>query len=99
LIKEKSKNKIVVSRSDLIKIEEEKYFEKINVGDVVTGKIKEVLDFGLVTDLGATNGFVHISEISWNPVDDLVEKFGINDEISAKVIEKDTEKNKLKLRF
>ena len=97
LIKEKSKNKIMVSRSDLIKIEEEKYFEKINVGDVVTGKIKEVLDFGLVTDLGATNGFVHISEISWNPVDDLVEKFGINDEISAKVIEKDTEKNKLKL--
>ena len=97
LIKEKSKNKIMVSRSDLIKIEEEKYFENINVGDVVTGKIKEVLDFGLVTDLGATNGFVHISEISWNPVDDLVEKFGINDEISAKVIEKDTEKNKLKL--
>ena len=97
LIKEKDKNKIMVSRSDLIKIEEEKYFEKINVGDVVTGKIKEVLDFGLVVDLGAVNGFVHISEISWNPVDDLVEKFGINDEISAKIIEKDTEKNKLKL--
>lgn len=97
LIKEKSKNKIMVSRSDLIKIEEEKYFENINVGDVVTGKIKEVLDFGLVVDLGAINGFVHISEISWNPVDDLVQKFGINDEISAKVIEKDTEKNKLKL--
>ena len=97
LIKEKTKNKIIVSRSDLIKIEEEKYFEKINVGDIVTGKIKEVLDFGLVVNLGATNGFVHISEISWNPVDDLVEKFGINDEISAKIIEKDTEKNKLKL--
>ncbi|WP_231724657.1 S1 RNA-binding domain-containing protein [Leptotrichia sp. oral taxon 847] len=92
LIKEKTKNKIIVSRSDLIKIEEEKYFEKINVGDIVTGKIKEVLDFGLVVNLGATNGFVHISEISWNPVDDLVEKFGINDEISAKIIEKDTEK-------
>lgn len=97
LIKEKTKNNIMVSRSDLIKIEEENYFEKVNVGDVVTGKIKQVLDYGIIIDLGATNGFIHISEISWNPVNDLVKKFGINDEISAKIIEKDTEKNKLRL--
>ena len=97
LIKEKNKSNITISRSDLIKIEEEKYFEKVNIGDVVTGKIKEVFDFGIILDLGATSGFIHISEISWDQVDNLTEKYKIGDEISAKIIEKDAEKNRLKL--
>ena len=97
LIKEKNKSNITVSRSDLIKIEEEKYFEKVNIGDVVTGKIKEVFDFGIILDLEATSGFIHISEISWDQVDNLTEKYKIGDEISAKIIEKDAEKNRLKL--
>ena len=97
LIKEKNKSNITISRSDLIKIEEEKYFEKVNIGDVVTGKIKEVFDFGIILDLEATSGFIHISEISWDQVDNLTEKYEIGNEISAKIIEKDAEKNRLKL--
>ena len=97
LIKEKNKNNITISRSDLVKIEEEKYFEKVNIGDIVTGKVKEVLDFGIILDLGPISGFIHISEVSWEQVDDLAGKYAINDEISAKIIEKDAEKNRLKL--
>ena len=97
LIKEKNKSNITISRSDLIKIEEEKYLENVNIGDVVTGKIKEIFDFGIILDLGATSGFIHISEISWDQVDNLTEKYKIGDEISAKIIEKDAEKNRLKL--
>ena len=97
LIKEKNKSNITISRSDLIKIEEEKYFEKVNIGDVVTGKIKEVFDFGIILDLEATSGFIHISEISCDQVDNLTEKYEIGNEISAKIIEKDAEKNRLKL--
>lgn len=48
-------------------------------------------------DLGVTTGFVHISEVSWDQVNDLVERFGIGEEVSAKIIEKDSEKHKLKL--
>ncbi|NWO19460.1 S1 RNA-binding domain-containing protein [Leptotrichia sp. oral taxon 223] len=97
LIKEKNKSNITVSRSDLIKIEEEKYFENVNIGDVVTGKVKEIFDFGIILDLGATSGFIHISEVSWNQVDNLTERYKAGDEISAKIIEKDAEKNRLKL--
>lgn len=97
LIKEKNKSNITVSRSDLIKLEEERYFESVNIGDVVTGKVKEVFDFGIILDLEATSGFIHISEVSWEQVDNLTEKYKIGDEISAKIIEKDAEKNRLKL--
>ena len=97
IIKEKTKNSLTLSRTDLVKKEEEEFFNKVNVGDIVVGKVKSVLDFGLVLDLGPTSGFIHISEISWEQVDDLIEKFGINDEVTAKIIEKDFEKRKLKL--
>ncbi len=97
IIKEKNRNSITVSRTDLVKKEELDYFNSINVGDTVKGSVKEVLDFGVILNLGPTTGFVHISEVSWDQVEDLVEKFGIKDEVSAKVIEKDDEKRKIKL--
>ena len=97
LIKEKGRNNLTLSRTDLVKKEELDYFNSINVGDVVDGKVKEVLDFGVILDLGVTTGFVHISEVSWDQVNDLVERFGIGEEVSAKIIEKDSEKHKLKL--
>lgn len=97
LVKEKTRNNIMLSRTDLVKKEEEEFFNKINIGDTITGKVREVLDFGIVLDLGVTNGFIHISEVSWEQVNDLIEKFGINDEVTAKVIEKDSEKRKIKL--
>ena len=97
IIKEKSRNSITVSRTDLVKKEELEYFASVNVGDIVTGTVKEVLDFGVILNLAPVTGFVHISEVSWEQVDDLIQKFGINDEVKAKIIEKDEEKRKLKL--
>lgn len=97
IIKEKNKNNITISRSDLVKKEEEDFFNKIEIDDILVGKVKQVLDFGIILDLGVTNGFIHISEVSWDQVKDLVEKFGINDEVTAKVIEKDEENKKIKL--
>ena len=97
LIKEKGRNNLTVSRTDLVKKEELDYFSSVNVGDIVEGKVKEVLDFGVILELGPTTGFIHISEVSWDQVSDLIEKFGINDVVKAKVIEKDEEKRKIKL--
>ena len=97
LIKEKGRNNLTVSRTDLVRKEELDYFNSINVGDVVDGKVKEVLDFGVILELGPTTGFIHISEVSWDQVSDLIEKFGINDIVKAKIIEKDDEKRKIKL--
>ena len=97
LIKEKGRNNLTISRTDLVKKEELDYFNSINVGDIVDGKVKEVLDFGVILELGPTTGFIHISEVSWDQVSALIEKFGINDIIKAKIIEKDDEKRKIKL--
>ncbi|MDO5089346.1 MAG: S1 RNA-binding domain-containing protein [Leptotrichiaceae bacterium] len=97
IIKEKTRNNLTLSRSDLVRKKEEDYLKSLNIDDVITGKVKEILDFGIIVDLEHTTGFIHISEVSWDQVGDLIEKFGIGDEIKAKVIEKDEEKRKIKL--
>ena len=60
IVKEKNKSSITLSRTDLVRKEEEEFFNVINVGDVVVGKVKSVLDFGLVLDLEATTDWVFI---------------------------------------
>ena len=97
IVKEKSRNSIKLSRTELVKKEEEAFVDSLNIGDILTGKIKQILDFGLVLDLGKITGFIHISEISWEQVTDLVKMFELNQEIKAILIEKDTENKKLKL--
>ena len=61
IIKEKSRNSITVSRTDLVKKEELEYFASVNVGDIVTCTVKEVLDFGVILNLAPVTCFVHIS--------------------------------------
>ncbi len=96
-IKEGKRKKILVSRKDVKLKEENAYLEKLNVGDVLEVKIKEILDFGLSVEIGPTVGFIHISEVSWKKVDKLKEMFNVGDAIEAKIITLDQAKKSLKL--
>ena len=68
-----------------------------NVGDVIKGTVKEVLDFGLVVDLSRNKGFVHISELAWNNAAKVLKEFKEGDVIEAKIINIDDEKKNIKL--
>ena len=46
-------------------------FERIHIGDVVEGVVKNITDFGAFIDLGGADGLLHISEMSWGRVEDL----------------------------
>ena len=68
-----------------------------NVGDVIKGTVKEILDFGLVVDLSRNKGFVHISELAWNNAAKVLKEFKEGDVIEAKIINIDDEKKNIKL--
>lgn len=61
----------------------------IKVGQQMSGKISNIMKFGLFIDLGGFDGFVHISEVSWNRItpDDLFSRFKIGDEVKIIVID------------
>ncbi|MCC8168138.1 MAG: 30S ribosomal protein S1 [Clostridiales bacterium] len=44
-------------------------FEKIKIGDVIEGNVKNITDFGVFIDLGGVDGLLHISEMSWGRVE------------------------------
>ena len=66
-------------------------FEKIKVGDIVEGTVKNVTDFGAFIDLGGADGLLHISEMSWGSVENPKKVFKVGDKL--KVLIKDINGN------
>ncbi len=94
---ERGKKKILVSRKDVKLNAEKKELEGIEVGNKYEVEVKEILGFGLSVEVGSISGFIHISEVSWNRIDNLSKVFKIGDKIEAIVIEKDSGKKSVKL--
>ena len=67
------KRRIIGDRKQLLVAEREKLqkelFERLKVGDVIEGVVKNVTDFGVFIDLGGADGLLHISEMSWGRVE------------------------------
>ena len=70
-------------------------YEKIHVGDVVEGTVKNITDFGAFIDLGGADGLLHISEMSWGRVENPKKVFKVGEVVT--VLIKDIEGNKIAL--
>lgn len=93
------RRRIIGDRKQLLmaaKEEQQKaLFERIKVGDVLEGTVKNVTDFGAFIDLGGADGLLHISEMSWGRVENPKKVFKIGD--VAKVFIKDINDRKIAL--
>lgn len=74
-------------------------FERISVGDVVQGTVKNVTDFGVFIDLGGADGLLHISEMSWGHVENPKKLFKVGDEVKVLIKDIDGTKIALSLKF
>ena len=93
------KRRIIGDRKQLLvaeKAEKQKeLMERIHVGDVVEGTVKNVTDFGAFIDLGGADGLLHISEMSWGRVENPKKVFKVGD--TVKVFIKDINESKIAL--
>ncbi len=89
------KQLIVAKKAELQK----ELFERIHEGDVVTGVVKNVTDFGAFIDLGGVDGLLHISEMSWGRVENPKKVFKVGDEVSVLIKEISGTKIALSLKF
>ncbi len=74
-------------------------FEKIKVGDIVEGTVKNVTDFGAFIDLGGVDGLLHISEMSWGRVENPKKVFKVGDTVKVLIKDIQGEKIALSLKF
>ncbi len=66
-------------------------------GQVLTGKVVKIVDFGAFVDLQDVDGLIHISQLSWKKTQHPSELVKIGDEIEVKVIDVDVEKQRVSL--
>ena len=74
-------------------------FERIHVGDVVEGTIKNVTDFGAFIDLGGADGLLHISEMSWGRVENPKKVFKVGETVKVLIKDINGDKIALSLKF
>lgn len=74
-------------------------FERIKVGDVIEGAVKNVTDFGAFIDLGGADGLLHISEMSWGRVENPKKVFKVGDTVKAFIKDIQGDKIALSLKF
>ena len=74
-------------------------FDKIAVGDVVEGTVKNVTDFGAFIDLGGADGLLHISEMSWGRTESPKKVFKVGEVVKAYIKEINGTKIALSMKF
>jgi small subunit ribosomal protein S1 len=97
----RSRNNVVLSRRAVLEEERKEVREQIlgrlEAGQVVEGKISNIVDFGAFVDLDGIDGLIHISELSWSHVNHPSEVVAIGDDVRIKVLDIDRDRQRISL--
>ncbi len=95
------RERLVLSRRSLLLKEQRKQTQsllsQLKPGEVRTGKVTSLTDYGAFVDIGGVNGLVHLSELSWKRVRRPADVVTIGQEIEVKVIDVKTKKRRISL--
>jgi len=91
-------NKLIFSEKEAVKDDMQDRFAKLKVGDVVEGVVTGVIDFGAFINVDGIEGLIHISEISWERVDNPRNYVKVGEEVKAKIIAIDKDRLSLSLK-
>lgn len=91
-------NKLIFSEKEAVKDDMQARFEKLKVGDVIEGVVTGVIDFGAFVNVDGIEGLIHISEISWERVEDPRDYVKTGQTVEAKIIAIDKDRLSLSLK-
>jgi len=97
----KFRNNVVLSRRAVLEEERERtrklLMEKLKVGDIVKGVVKNITDYGAFIDLGGVDGLLHITDMSWGRLEHPSQMVSIGDTIEVMILNFDKEKERISL--
>ncbi len=98
---DRRRNNVVVSRRAVLEetmgADRENVMESLKEGAIVKGVVKNITDYGAFVDLGGIDGLLHITDLAWRRVKHPSEVLTVGDEIEAKILKFDQEKNRVSL--
>jgi small subunit ribosomal protein S1 len=97
----RKRNNVVVSRRKLLEVESNQkkavLMEHLVEGAVLTGRVKNLTDYGAFVDLGGIDGLLHMTDLSWTRVTHPSEVVQAGQEVEVKVLKFDREKERVSL--
>ncbi|MFM8798751.1 MAG: 30S ribosomal protein S1 [Fluviibacter sp.] len=98
---DRKRNNVVLSRRAVLEEnmgeDRQKLLETLQEGAIIKGVVKNITDYGAFVDLGGIDGLLHITDLAWRRVRHPSEVLAVGDEVTAKVLKFDTEKNRVSL--
>ena len=98
---DRKRNNVVVSRRAVVEnelsAEREALLENLEEGQIVKGVVKNLTDYGAFVNLGGIDGLLHITDLAWRRVKHPSELLNVGDEIEARVLKFDRERNRVSL--
>jgi len=98
---DRKRNNVVLSRRAVLEAshgeDRESVLANIKEGTIVKGIVKNITDYGAFVDLGGIDGLLHITDLAWRRVRHPSEVLNVGDEVEAKVLKFDQEKNRVSL--
>lgn len=91
-------NKLIFSEKEAVKDDMQARFAELKVGDEVEGIVTGVIDFGAFVNVQGIEGLIHISEISWERVEDPRDYVKVGENVKAKIIAIDKDRLSLSLK-
>lgn len=91
-------NKLIFSEKEAVKDDMQQRFSKLKVGDTIEGVVTGVIDFGAFVNVDGIEGLIHISEISWERVEDPRDYVKTGQTVEAKIIAIDKDRLSLSLK-
>lgn len=91
------KNRLVLSRKDIVEEKLDEQWDELEEGQVITGKVARLTDFGAFVEIGSLDGLLHVSDISWTRVEHPRDVLNIGDDIEVKILKLNKEKNRISL--
>ena len=91
-------NKLIFSEKEAVKEGLAERFQKLSIGDTVKGIVTGVVDFGVFVNVEGIEGLIHISEISWERVNNPADYVKVGQTVEAKIIAIDKERLSLSMK-
>jgi small subunit ribosomal protein S1 len=98
---DRKRNNVVVSRRAVLEqsmgADREALLDTLKEGTVIKGVVKNITDYGAFVDLGGIDGLLHITDMAWRRVKHPSEVVQVGQEVEAKILKYDQEKNRVSL--
>ena len=98
---DKNRNNVVLSRRKFLEESQaeqrQEFLQSLTKGEIRTGTVSSIVNFGAFVDLGGVDGLVHVSELSWRHVDHPSEVVEVGQEVRVEVLDVDLERERVSL--